>query len=221
MAGPSASGLYFFGWSPCAPVFGRARVGPEGRMSATMDPTHESRDTQFMEMALPQAEAAVRAGQAPFGAVVVDRDGTVIGEGYNRVRADVDPTAHGEIVAIRAAWRQVGDWAMLAGGALSFLLLRHRADGIEACRLRGACDGRARPSVAAGRGLRRGGRLGECAGRLAPARRDGRLHARARPEDHVAIPVGAGRNEGSDRSIVVAADRGATAGPSLHLACLH
>jgi tRNA(adenine34) deaminase len=87
-------------------------------MSATMDPTHESRDTQFMEMALRQAEAAVRAGQAPFGAVVVDRDGTVIGEGYNRVRADVDPTAHGEIVAIRAAWRRVGDWAMLAGGTL-------------------------------------------------------------------------------------------------------
>jgi tRNA(adenine34) deaminase len=90
----------------------------EGQVSATMDPTHAQRDTQFMEMALRQAEAAVRAGQAPFGAVVVDRDGTVIGEGYNRVRVDLDPTAHGEIVAIRAAWRRVGDWPMLAGGTL-------------------------------------------------------------------------------------------------------
>jgi len=50
--------------------------------------------------------------------VVVHRDGGVIGEGHNRVRADLDPTAHAEIVAIRAAWRRVGRWEMLAGATL-------------------------------------------------------------------------------------------------------
>ena len=48
----------------------------------------------------------------------MDSQGTLIGEGRNRVRADVDPTAHGEIVAIRAAWRRLGAWSALAGGTL-------------------------------------------------------------------------------------------------------
>lgn len=81
-------------------------------MSATRQ---VERDARFMELALRQAAAAVRMGQTPFGAVVVDRNGNVIGEGHNRVRADLDPTAHGEIMAIRAAWRRLGAWPMLAG----------------------------------------------------------------------------------------------------------
>ena len=44
----------------------------------------------------------------PFGAVVV-RDGQVIGTGRNRVLADGDPTAHAEVLAIRAACRSIGD----------------------------------------------------------------------------------------------------------------
>jgi tRNA(adenine34) deaminase len=71
-----------------------------------------------MELALGQAEVAVRMGQTPFGAVVLDREGSLVGEGHNRVRADLDPTAHGEIVAIRAAWRRLGAWEALAGGTL-------------------------------------------------------------------------------------------------------
>ena len=71
-----------------------------------------------MELALDQAEAALSAGQTPFGAVVVNGQGALIGEGHNRVRADLDPTAHGEIVAIRAAWRRVGAWSNLGGGTL-------------------------------------------------------------------------------------------------------
>jgi guanine deaminase len=51
-----------------------------------------------------------RAG-GPFGAVVV-RDGVVLGEGVNRVTTDLDPTAHAEVVAIRAACRGVGDFAL-------------------------------------------------------------------------------------------------------------
>ena len=71
-----------------------------------------------MELALSQATMAMSMGQTPFGAVVVDREGILVGEGHNRVRADRDPTAHGEIVAIRAAWRRLGAWPMLAGGTL-------------------------------------------------------------------------------------------------------
>ena len=75
-------------------------------------------DAHFMQLALSLTEAAVSRGQTPFGAVVLDSEGRLIGEGHNRVRADLDPTAHGEIVAIRAAWRRLGAWQKLAGGTL-------------------------------------------------------------------------------------------------------
>jgi tRNA(adenine34) deaminase len=70
-----------------------------------------------MELALRQAEIAVSNGQTPFGAVVVHNE-QLIGEGHNTVRADLDPTAHAEIVAIRVAWRGLGSWQRLAGGTL-------------------------------------------------------------------------------------------------------
>jgi tRNA(Arg) A34 adenosine deaminase TadA len=76
------------------------------------------RDKRFMERALELAEQAVAAGQEPFGAVVLDRDGVTIGEGHNSVRADLDPTAHGEVVAIRDAWRRTGSWDALGDGTL-------------------------------------------------------------------------------------------------------
>jgi tRNA(Arg) A34 adenosine deaminase TadA len=87
-------------------------------MSSTTAATPGPRDEHFMEIALGLAETAVARGQTPFGAVVVDRSGRLIGEGHNAVRADRDPTAHGEIVAIRAAWRTVGAWPLLAGSTL-------------------------------------------------------------------------------------------------------
>jgi tRNA(adenine34) deaminase len=84
----------------------------------TTERTQQEQDAHFMGLALTQAESAVARGQTPFGAVVVDRDGRVIGEGHNTVRADLDPTAHGEVAAIRAAWRRVGTWQMLSGGTV-------------------------------------------------------------------------------------------------------
>jgi tRNA(adenine34) deaminase len=83
-----------------------------------MGGTPDQQDVLFMTLALKQAEIAVTRGQTPFGAVVVDRDGRLMGEGHNSVRADLDPTAHGEIVAIRDAWRRLGTWQMLAGSTL-------------------------------------------------------------------------------------------------------
>jgi tRNA(adenine34) deaminase len=71
-----------------------------------------------MARALELAEIAVTRGQTPFGAVVVDREGQLVGEGHNTVRADRDPTAHGEIVALRDAWRRLGAWPALRGATV-------------------------------------------------------------------------------------------------------
>jgi guanine deaminase len=73
-------------------------------------------DEQFLREALALAEASVASGGGPFGAVVV-RDGRVIGRGSNRVVPHNDPTAHAEIVAIRAACTVEGDFH-LAGSTL-------------------------------------------------------------------------------------------------------
>ena len=78
----------------------------------------EPHDAPFMERALELAETAITRGQTPFGAVIVDREGQLIGAGHPPLRADRDPTAHGENVAIRAAWRRLGAWRQLAGTTL-------------------------------------------------------------------------------------------------------
>jgi len=64
-----------------------------------------------MHRALELARAAEQAGEVPIGAVVT-LDGRVIGEGENRNRRDHDPSAHAEIVALRAAARQIGDFRL-------------------------------------------------------------------------------------------------------------
>ena len=62
----------------------------------------------FMLDAISQARAAMSAGDVPVGAVVV-REGAVIAAAHNRSAIDADPTAHAEILAIRAAAAAVGD----------------------------------------------------------------------------------------------------------------
>jgi tRNA(adenine34) deaminase len=64
-----------------------------------------------MRLALEEARAAAEAGEVPVGAVVT-RDGSVLGTGRNRMRANHDPTAHAEIVAMRAAAAALGDWRL-------------------------------------------------------------------------------------------------------------
>lgn len=67
------------------------------------DAFHRS-DEELMRLALEEARAAEASGEVPVGAIVVAPDGaTIIGRGRNRVIADSDPTAHCEIVALRAA----------------------------------------------------------------------------------------------------------------------
>ncbi|ARP88701.1 tRNA adenosine(34) deaminase TadA [Bordetella genomosp. 9] len=69
-------------------------------------------DEAMMQLALRQAEAARQAGEVPVGAVVVDSQGQVLGEGYNRTIVDADPTAHAEIVALRAAARRMSNYRL-------------------------------------------------------------------------------------------------------------
>lgn len=64
-----------------------------------------------MARALELARAAADAGEVPIGAVVT-RGGVILGEGENRNRRDNDPTAHAEIVAIRAAAARLGDFRL-------------------------------------------------------------------------------------------------------------
>jgi tRNA(adenine34) deaminase len=63
-----------------------------------MDPL----DIQFMRRAIELAREAEAAGEVPVGAVIV-RDGQIVGEGWNRPIVTRDPTAHAEMVALRAA----------------------------------------------------------------------------------------------------------------------
>ncbi|MFW6133862.1 MAG: tRNA adenosine(34) deaminase TadA, partial [Planctomycetota bacterium] len=61
--------------------------------------------------AIEQARRAQRAGDVPIGAVVV-RDGRVLAAAHNRRIIDADPTAHAEMLAIRAAAAALGDWRL-------------------------------------------------------------------------------------------------------------
>ena len=68
-------------------------------------------DTNHLRAAIAQARLAEADGEVPVGAVVV-RDGEIIATGRNRVITDSDPTAHAEIVALRAAGVALGNYRL-------------------------------------------------------------------------------------------------------------
>ncbi len=65
-----------------------------------------------MRLALQQADLAAPSGDVPVGAVVVGPDGSVVGAGYNQRERLGDPTAHAEVLALRAAARALGSWRL-------------------------------------------------------------------------------------------------------------
>lgn len=73
-------------------------------------------DARWLTRAIELATRNVAGGGGPFGAVIV-RDGELIAEGQNRVTPNLDPTAHAEVMAIRAACQAIGDFS-LAGATL-------------------------------------------------------------------------------------------------------
>ncbi|HEU4516993.1 MAG TPA: tRNA adenosine(34) deaminase TadA [Steroidobacteraceae bacterium] len=77
-------------------------------------------DDDWMRKALALAERAQAEGEVPVGALVV-RGEAVLGEGWNRPIGSHDPTAHAEIIALRAAAASVGDYRL--GGATLYVTL--------------------------------------------------------------------------------------------------
>jgi tRNA(adenine34) deaminase len=66
----------------------------------------------MMRLALAQAVQAKELGEVPVGAVLLDADGQLLASGFNRTIVDHDPTAHAEIVALRAAARSVQNYRL-------------------------------------------------------------------------------------------------------------
>jgi len=77
-------------------------------------------DVEYMRLALEQARAAATAGEVPVGAVLVMGD-RVMARAANRTIADCDPTAHAEMIALRAAARELGNYRL--GGATLYVTI--------------------------------------------------------------------------------------------------
>lgn len=116
-----------------------------------------ARPLSHMELALAEARAAGHRGEVPVGAVLVGPDGTVIAAAGNATRCENDPTAHAEIVVIRAGAAKLGA-ERLAGCDLYVTLepCAMCAAAISFARIRrlyyGACDPK-------GGGVEHGGRF--------------------------------------------------------------
>lgn len=66
----------------------------------------------WMQLALEQATLAAVAGEVPVGAVVVSPEGQLLGSGYNQPIAGKDPTAHAEVMALRAAAAKIDNYRL-------------------------------------------------------------------------------------------------------------
>ncbi len=79
-------------------------------MAQTFDTAEQ--DRRWMRRALEEGAIAARHGEVPVGAIVV-RDGEEVASGYNRRGLDNDPSAHAEVVALRAAAARLGSWRLV------------------------------------------------------------------------------------------------------------
>ena len=77
-------------------------------------------DEHFMLLALEQARAGGAAGEVPVGAVLV-REGQLLASGHNRPIGSCDPTAHAELLALRAGGARLGDYRL--GGTTLYVTL--------------------------------------------------------------------------------------------------
>lgn len=69
-------------------------------------------DEEWMREALVLADRAASLGEVPVGAIVVRADGQRIADGFNLREAEQDPTAHAEMIAIRAGAKALGSWRL-------------------------------------------------------------------------------------------------------------
>ncbi|WP_150538647.1 tRNA adenosine(34) deaminase TadA [Actinobacillus vicugnae] len=75
--------------------------------------TISEQDIHFMQQALALADRAEAIGEIPVGAVLVDSNGKMLGEGWNQVIQLSDPSAHAEILAIRQAGKALNNYRLL------------------------------------------------------------------------------------------------------------
>lgn len=109
-----------------------------------------SRLKDFMEIALADAALAARAGEVPVGAVLV-KDNEVIARDHNRRDVTGDPTAHAEVLVLRAAGVRAGDWRL--DGATLYVTLEPCAmcaGAIALARVRTVIFGASDPVAGAG-----------------------------------------------------------------------
>ena len=83
-----------------------------GVSRVNLNPTATDQHEIFMRRALELADVASEQGEVPIGAVVV-QDGKIIGEGFNQTITGLDPSAHAEMVAIRAAAKYIGNYRLV------------------------------------------------------------------------------------------------------------
>lgn len=94
--------------------FARTMAGMETQ-NQLLQPAHsplDERDEKFMRAALELARQAEAAGEVPVGAVVV-KDGEIIGRGYNAPISRHDPSAHAEMMALRDAAQNIGNYRLV------------------------------------------------------------------------------------------------------------
>ncbi|WP_420616516.1 tRNA adenosine(34) deaminase TadA [Candidatus Palauibacter sp.] len=77
-------------------------------MNRTWPAEHEAPMRRALELAALGGER----GEVPVAALVLDSKGEIVAEAHNRTRADSDPTAHAEVLALRAAAARLGDWRL-------------------------------------------------------------------------------------------------------------
>ena len=75
------------------------------------DASSEASSDAFMEAAIEQARLGAEAGEVPIGAVLVVND-VIVARGYNQPITSIDPTAHAEVIVLRAAARAAGNYRL-------------------------------------------------------------------------------------------------------------